>query len=114
MALLRGTRWFVRQPTARYVEQLIELPLPLRPDRRALIDGLFLDGNHLHTALNFSLPFCVTLEPAQQNAQLTLTCRFRILPGRTAAVLRQDAAATAQPATGEQCTNEYVPRLAPV
>ena len=114
VALLRGTRWFVRQPTARYVEQLIELPLPLRPDRRALIDGLFLDGNHLHTALNFSLPFCVTLEPAQPNAQLTLTCRFRTLPGRTAAVMRQDAAAAAPPATGEQCTNECVPRLAAV
>jgi hypothetical protein len=101
VALLRGTRWFIRQSTARYIEQLIELPLPLRPDRRALIDGLFLDGNHLHTTLNFSLPFYVTLEPAQQNAQLMLTCRFRALPGRTAAVMRQAAAATAQPTTGE-------------
>jgi hypothetical protein len=91
VALLRGTRWFIRQPTARYVEQLIELPLPLRPDRRALSDGLFLDGNHLHTALNFSLPFRVMLEPAQENARLTLTCQFRALPGRTAAVIRQGA-----------------------
>ncbi len=97
VALLEGTRWFIRQPTARYVEQLIELPIPLRADRRALIDGLFLEGSHLHTALNFSLPFRVALEPRQQNARLTLTCQFRVLPGRTAAVRRQNAA---QPAPG--------------
>lgn len=93
LALLQHTRWFLRQQTARYVERLIELPLPLRPDRQTITAGLVLDGNHLHTALDYALPFRVTVEPAQAQPRLSLRCQFRVLPGRTAAVARQPAIA---------------------
>jgi hypothetical protein len=88
LALLQGTRWFLRQPAARYVEQLIELPLPLRPDHRAFMDGVFLEGNHMHTALDYAVPFRVVVEPSKPQPQLTLHCQFRVLLGRTAAVER--------------------------
>ncbi len=89
LAFLAGTRWFIRQPTARYVERVIELPPSLRPDRQTLSDGLILVGNHLHTALDYALPFRVTVEPAQAQPRLQLHCQFRVLLGRTGAVERQ-------------------------
>jgi hypothetical protein len=91
LAMLQDTRWFVRQPRAPYVEQLIELPLPLRPDRHAFTDGLFLEGNHLHTTLDYTVPFQVILEAPQAQPKLSLRCQFRVLLGRTAAVERQGA-----------------------
>lgn len=91
LAWLQDTRWFVRQPRAPYVEQLIELPLPLRPDRHAFTDGLFLEGNHLHTALDYAVPFSVTLESPQTQPRLTLRCQFRVLLGRTAAAEQHGA-----------------------
>jgi hypothetical protein len=91
LALLQDTRWFVRQPLAPYVERLIELPLPLRPDHQTFTDGLFLEGTHLHTHLDYTAPFTVTLEAAQAQPRLRLCCRFRVLPGRTAAVEQHKA-----------------------
>jgi hypothetical protein len=84
-ALLQGTRWYVRQPLAPHVAQLIELTAPLRPDRHTLTEGLLLDGNYLHRHLRYDLPFTVTLETAAASPRLTLQCRFRVLLGRTAA-----------------------------
>lgn len=89
LALLQGARWFLRQQTAPYVERVIELPLSLRPDHHALTDGVFLSGNHMHTTLDYALPFRVTVEPTRAKPRLTLHCQFRVLLGRTAAVESQ-------------------------
>ncbi len=83
--LLQGTRWYVRQPIAPHVEQLIELPAPLRPDRHTLTGGLLLDGNYLHGHLRYDLPFKIMLEADKASPRLALQCRFRVLLGRTAA-----------------------------